>query len=324
MSEPSVTVFLTVKNSKDTIEKCLDSLLNLDYQNYKIYITDAFSTDGTFEILKKYKEKNKGKIILEQIEGNMAKAYNHMTEKVDTEFIAYTDADCVVERNWLKELISGFTSKDIVAVAGFCGTPKNVTPFQKVIGKELENRFRKFPKFISRAPTMNLAVRTEIAKKVKYDERLDVTQETDWGYRLSKLGKILYNPKAIVYHYHRSTPKSFFKQQKKYGKFAVLMYTKHKDKILGDHISTTRMGMQIPLFFLFLLFGSLSLVNFIFFYISLIFLLSIVFIYLLDLAELKPSMREIPLYLLMFCIRTVAWSIGILQGIFLYLRTRFK
>jgi len=315
MREPSVTILLTVKNSRETIKNCIDSLLSLNYKNYKIYVTDAFSTDETYEILKKYKRKIK----LEQISGNMAKAYNYMTKKVYTKFIAYTDSDCIVEKNWLKELISSFTSENIIGVAGFCGTPKNVKLFQKVIGKELEYRFKNFPKFISRAPTMNFAIRTNIAKRVDYDERLDVSQEVDWGYRLNKYGKIFYNPKAKVYHYHRSDPKKYFNQQKKYGKFVVLTYLKNKDKILGDHISTTKMMLQIPLFWLFFIFLFFSFFIFYLSYISFICLFFIFLLYALDLFNLKPSLRELPFYLLMFVLRTFAWSIGILQGlIFLF------
>lgn len=310
MKEHSVTVFLTVKNSKETIKNCVDSLLNVDYKNYNIYVTDAFSTDGTYDILKKYGEKIK----LERIEGNMAIAYNHMTKKVNSDFIAYTDADCVVDKNWLKQLIFGFGSDEIVAVAGFCGTPEDVTPFQRAIGKELESRFRRFPKFISRAPTMNLVIRTKIAKKVSYDERLDVSQEVEWGYRLSKLGKIFYNENAKVYHYHRSTPKSFFKQQKKYGKFVVMTYMRHKDKIFGDHISTTTMALQIPLFWIFIVSLLLSLINVYFTYISFFSVSLIVLIYVLDLFRLKSKIREIPVYLLVFVLRTIAWSIGVIQG----------
>jgi len=54
MKEPSVTILVTVKNGANTIENCVNSLLKLNYTNYKIYVIDAFSTDGTYDILKKF------------------------------------------------------------------------------------------------------------------------------------------------------------------------------------------------------------------------------------------------------------------------------
>jgi len=45
-------VIVPVYNSKDYIEKCLLSILNQDYKNYKLVVVDDCSTDGTSEIIK--------------------------------------------------------------------------------------------------------------------------------------------------------------------------------------------------------------------------------------------------------------------------------
>ena len=55
--EPSVTIFVPVKNSENTITKCINSLLNLDYKNKEIFIIDNISDDNTYEILKNYNKK---------------------------------------------------------------------------------------------------------------------------------------------------------------------------------------------------------------------------------------------------------------------------
>ncbi len=313
---PWVTILVTVKNSRDTIEKCINSLLKLNYPNYRIYVTDAFSTDGTYEILKKLKKKHPKKIKLERIKGNIAKAHNYMIKKVKTPFIAMTDADCVVDKNWLKNLISGFTSKDIIATAGFCSTPKKVNRLQKLIGLELEHRFKNFPEFISRAPTMNLCVKTSYAKKVKFNEKLEVAQETDWGYRLTKLGKMKYIPKAIVYHYHRPTLKSYFKQQFKYGKQMPLIYLKqYKEKITGDHISTRSIFLQLLFFDLTIFLFFLS-IFFKFLFLPSIFLLIFLFIfYLYDILKFTRSIKNIFGLLFIYFLRVIAWTIGILVGL---------
>lgn len=319
---PSVTVLVTVKNAKDTIKKCINSLLRLNYPNYTVYVTDAFSTDGTWEILEKMKKKYKKKLKIERVKGNIAKAHNYMMKKVKSKFIAFTDADCIVHKNWLKNLISAFTSKEIIASAGFCSTPKNVNPLQKLIGKELENRFRRFPKFISRAPTMNLCVRTKVAKKIKFDEKFDVAQETDWGYRLTKKGKMIYVPKAKVYHYHRPTLKSFFKQQFKYGKATLLLYLKHKRKITGDHITTSTMIFQeffFSLSFLFLFFSifEIKLLWFSFFFILLFFFLS-----LKDILSITNDIKEGISYLALFFFRSTAWTLGFLYGLISFIKLK--
>lgn len=47
-------IYGTVYNNADLLEKCLESISGL--RPYKIYAVDNFSTDGTYDILKRYKE----------------------------------------------------------------------------------------------------------------------------------------------------------------------------------------------------------------------------------------------------------------------------
>lgn len=313
---PSITVLVTVKNAESTIKDCVESLLKIDYPNYNIYITDGYSKDDTFKILKELKKKNPKKIRLERVKGNIAKAHNYMIKKVKSELIAMTDADCVVDKKWLKNLTPSFKSENIIASVGYCSTPKNVNKLQKLIGMELEDRFKKFQKFITRGPTMNLCVRTGIAKKVKFDERFDVAQETDWGYRLGKYGMMRYVHKAIVYHYHRPTWRSFFKQQFKYGKHMPLLYLKHKRMSTGDHISKPTMILEEFIF----LFGCLFMILSIFYGILIIpMILLFLFLFILyftDILRLTKNVADILLLFGLYLIRTVAWSVGLVFCIF--------
>jgi len=309
--KPSATVLITVKNSKNTIRKCVESLFKLNYPNKKIYIIDAFSTDGTYEILESFGKK----IILEQVKGNPAVAYNHALKKIKTEFIALTDGDCVVKKDWLKMLISNFKTKEVLAVGGFCKTPKTSNKLQRIIGMELEDRFKHFSEYVPRLPTMNLCIKTKIAKRLKFDERLNVAYDTDFGYRLTKIGKIRYEPKAIVYHYHRTSWRKFFKQQFTYGKFVPILYLKHKKRSYGDHISKPSMGIQLVAFITGMICIFLSFLNY-FFILSAIILFLLLFLsYFLDILRLRGAITDIHLFFTVFFIRTVGWSLGLIFSI---------
>lgn len=309
---PSVTILLTVKNSVSTIEECVNFLLRLNYKNYKIYVVDAFSTDGTYESLKKY-----GKMIkLERWRGNPPTAYNHAIKKINTEFIAFTDADCVADKNWIKNLVLGFESSAVGAVVGFCKTPRNVNFLQKLIGLELENRFKNFPKYISRGPTMNICIRTALAKKFRFDERLDISYDTDFGYRLTENGKkIIYNPNAVIYHYHRASWRKLFKQQLIYGRFLPLLYKKHMGKVTGDHISTPSMMVQPFIFGLIILFIFLSVLSNFYTNVAVVLSAILFLIYLSDFLKLKTKLEFLPAFMLIFLVRTLALSLGALMGI---------
>lgn len=311
----SVTVFVPVKNGEHVIKDCIDSLLAQTYSKKKIYVIDNMSTDGTYEILNSYGKKIK----FEKVKGWVPKVHNHVLRRVNTDLIAYTDADCVAKKDWLEKLVAGFTSDEIVAVAGYGGTPKSVNKLQRLIGRELESRWKKFPKFISRAPTMNLCVRVELAKKIKFDEKFFWAWETDFGYRLTRLGKMRYLPNAIVQHYHRTSWKSFFRQQMNNSKIQPFLWREHRNKITGDHISTSKMGASLFLAYLTLFFLFLGLFLKVFLPASLLVFALLLFIFISETVKLQKDWSEFPMLMGIFFVRTTAWMIGIPTGILYFI-----
>ena len=55
--KPKVSVILPARNEEKFIEKCLDSLVEQDYDNYEIIAINDSSNDATGDIIKKYSEK---------------------------------------------------------------------------------------------------------------------------------------------------------------------------------------------------------------------------------------------------------------------------
>ena len=56
-SKPKVSVILPARNEEKFIEKCLNSLVEQDYDNYEIIAINDSSDDSTGNIMKKYSEK---------------------------------------------------------------------------------------------------------------------------------------------------------------------------------------------------------------------------------------------------------------------------
>lgn len=309
-----ITVLVAVLNKADTIKACIESLLKLRYPAVrKIMVIDGFSKDGTYEILKQYEDK----IALMQFSGNLSATFNLALDKINTELTALTDGDCIVEEDWLNELVKGFENAGVIAAAGFCGTPKNLSLLQTLIGLELESRFKKFPKYISRAPTMNLLMNTRIARKVRFDEKQRVGVETDFGYRLTKFGKMAYTPKARVLHYHRASLKNYFKQQKSQAMGGVRIVSRHKKQALSDHITTGSMTTQIPLFFLTAVLFIASVFNVIFLAPLAFTLLLLLLIYLKTIKQIAPPMKFYLPFIGLFLVRTLAWCVGASKGLLL-------
>ena len=55
--KPKVSIILPARNEEKFIEKCLDSLIKQDYDNYEIITINDSSKDSTGDIIKKYSEK---------------------------------------------------------------------------------------------------------------------------------------------------------------------------------------------------------------------------------------------------------------------------
>ena len=312
----AITVVVSVYNKADIVEKCISSLLEIDYPNWETLIIEGYSTDGSYEVLKEFEDK----IRVLRVEGNYATALNRAFDEVKTPLVAITDADCTVDKNWLRELARGFyEEEDIVAVAGFVGTGEGLPLFASLTGIEYEERHRNWPKYLSRSPTMNLCIRTEAARRARFDETLQVAIDTDFGFRLPKVGKMLYNPKAIVYHHPRTTWRSFFKQQAGFARGAFWVYRRHKGELKGDHISTFSMIWQIPLLYLVCLSLLLGTLSSLFLYVSGILLLLLLFIYARDTVKLPVDLKYYPMMFFIFAVRTAGWAAGALAGMLSFL-----
>lgn len=310
-----ITILVSVKNKEGTIEKCVNSLIETDWPVKSIIVIDNLSTDKTPEILKKFGDKIK----VYRRSGGISEVFNWGLSQVKTEYVAITDADCVVDENWLKELVKSFSEeKGIVAVVGYCGTPAGASFLQKIIGLELESRFKKFPKYINRGPTMNLCLSVKPARKIKFDENFVYQAfEADFGYRLQEYGKILYNPKAVIWHYHRSTLKDYFTQQKNQAKWGMKLLEKHGLKALADEITTPTMSIQIPLLLGAVLFLFLSIISFLYLIPAAIFFFALIGVYIKNILEIKPPPYCCPAFLGLFLFRNVAWLVGIVEGFLL-------
>jgi cellulose synthase/poly-beta-1,6-N-acetylglucosamine synthase-like glycosyltransferase len=313
-----VTIFVAVKNKNEIIEKCIDSLLQIDWPDKEILVVDNMSTDGSYEKLLKFK----GKITLHRIKGGVSEVFNWALAKSEDEYFVCTDADCIVDPKWVKELIAPFAlDPQIVATAGFCGTPKNVNFLQKLIGLELENRYNHFREYIERAPTMNLCLKTEVAKKVGFDAKFTYQSfEVDFCYRMSKYGKIKYVPSAKVWHFHRSNLFSYIKQQKDQAKWGWKLFLKHGKRSMADQITTFSMSSQIFLLGAGII--TMLLANWIKYFgvISIFLLLLLLIIYIKDLIEIRPQVIYLPAFMALFLIRTLCWELGIMEGVFSFLR----
>lgn len=124
-SAPTVSVLIPAWNEQVGIIKTLDSVLNTQYKNLEIIVINDGSTDLTHslvtEFVRDYKTHNCSNTTIKYLplhNGGKAKALNHGLQLASGEFIITLDADSMMEKNAITNILKRFTDKKVAAVAG--------------------------------------------------------------------------------------------------------------------------------------------------------------------------------------------------------------
>ena len=115
MNKPLVTVYITNFNYGRYIKDSIDSVLNQSFQNFELLIIDDGSTDNSIEIINKYSDNDKIKIIIQDRIGLNA-TNNIALKQAKGEFIIRLDADDYFENNALEIMIDIIKSNDDVVL----------------------------------------------------------------------------------------------------------------------------------------------------------------------------------------------------------------
>ncbi len=116
---PFVTVIVLNHNGKDTIEKCLASVLSQDYLDYEVVIVDNASSDRSLSVLEKYATRiNK---ILENSENlGYAAGMNLGAASASdkSRFLAFITQDVVLPPHWIRKMVQhAIANMELAAVS---------------------------------------------------------------------------------------------------------------------------------------------------------------------------------------------------------------
>lgn len=92
-------------------------MLAINFPDYEIIVVDDASTDGTADFLNNIKN-SKIKIFHHQYNQGIGASRNTAIKNAKHDIIAFTDDDCEVDKNWLVNLMQGFSNNKIGFVIG--------------------------------------------------------------------------------------------------------------------------------------------------------------------------------------------------------------
>lgn len=111
MNKPKISVIVAVYNTEKYLEKCLDSLINQTYNNIEIIVVEDCSIDKSKDLLQKYTNNSKIKIIYNNQNRGLSYARNVGIKESTGSYIGFIDSDDYVDLNYYENLMTAIQNK---------------------------------------------------------------------------------------------------------------------------------------------------------------------------------------------------------------------
>ncbi|MCZ6799276.1 MAG: glycosyltransferase [Nitrospirae bacterium] len=231
-----VSIVIPVYNAESYLEECIASLLAQNYPTEKreILFIDNNSSDRSSAILQKHA--SKVRIIQEPTQGAAA-ARNRGIKQAKHELIAFIDADCTADKDWLRYLVKALTKdSEIAAVGGKILSRRPANPIEK-FGETIHDHDKAINTF--KPPylmTSNMAIRRAVLDEAGlFNEEYRRGQDSELSYRLYNMAcKFRYVPEALVYHANKKHLLGLFLEGFTHGVWKVKLEKEYRDTVLKD------------------------------------------------------------------------------------------
>lgn len=220
---PFVSVVICTYNGSRTIRDCLDGVGRLNYPRYEVIVVDDGSTDATAAIAAEYN----ARVITTRNEG-LSSARNTGLAAATGEIIAYTDDDARPDSHWLMYLADSFGRFSHAAIGGH-----NIPPPGDGMIAECVANAPGGPIHVllsdteaEHIPGCNMAFRrAELEAIGGFDVRFRTAgDDVDICWRLHEAGRTIgFCPAAFVWHHRRNSVRTYWRQQKGYGRAEALL-----------------------------------------------------------------------------------------------------
>ena len=244
---PLVSIVLPVWEINDYVRESMPHIRNRDYTNFEVLI---FPDVGFDEVFDETRIIPTGKMVPAE-KRDLALKY------AKGEILAFLDDDAYPSTEWLTHVVNNFNNPNVGAVGGPAITPPENNILQKASGLVFEtfmgggsNRYRYIPardKFdVDDFPTVNFSIRKDIFQQLGGFDTIywpgeDTKLCLDIVYKLGK--RIVYDPKAVVYHHRRRLFREHLRQ--------ISNYATHRGYFVKKYPKTSlRLGYFMPSMFL--------------------------------------------------------------------------
>ncbi|MFC1821534.1 glycosyltransferase [Thermodesulfobacteriota bacterium] len=232
-----ISVIIPSFNSRNTIDLCLNSILNQSYKGaYEIIVVDS-SNDGTGKIIKD--NFPTVKLIALQKKALPGEARNIGIIKSHSDYIAFTDADCIVDYYWLENIFKRLECGKFDGIGGVVanGTPNSISGTLGYLNEFSFYLPHTKPGFVESLGSGNVCYKRDIFDKIKFLESSFAGEDTVFHWSIIDIGgKLFLDPSVKVTHLNRKGLMKVVKHQNRMGKGASMARILMKrDLLLIEH-----------------------------------------------------------------------------------------
>ncbi|MGE3473155.1 MAG: glycosyltransferase [Vicinamibacterales bacterium] len=217
----------------------------LSLRPFEVVVVDDGSDDGAVEALRVRRPALPLQLIRTDGVGAAA-ALNCGLGVVRYPLVAQVDQDVRLEPGWLGPLLHAMDDPGVAAAQGQYVTDPNGTIWQRVMGRDLEDRYARLGAETGHVCTGNVVYRREALVAIGgFDERLGYGYDNDVSYRLRAAGFTLrYCATALSTHAWRPTLAGYVRQQYGFGYGRLDLVAKHRGHVRGDDVSRLPMMLH--------------------------------------------------------------------------------
>ncbi|MBL9126570.1 MAG: glycosyltransferase, partial [Verrucomicrobiales bacterium] len=237
---PRVTVVVACYNGATTLRPCLDSLLLLDYPNYEVLVIDDGSTDGTPDITVAY---SRVRTLRHRVNLGLSTARNLGIRAATGDIVAFTDADCRADRDWLRHLVAAMSGEGVAGAGGPNLLPPDDSPVSAAVMASPGGPTHVMldDTTAEHVPGCNMAFWKWALDGIEgFDARFHrAGDDVDLCWRIQARGwRIAFAPAGFVWHHRRATVGDYLRQQAGYGEAEALLLDKHPERFnfLGNAV----------------------------------------------------------------------------------------
>ncbi len=221
------SVIVPTYNRLQLLKQTLQSLFDQTIDTYEIIVVNDGSTDGSHEYLSEMAGSRRIRYFHHPNSGLAATRSLGLRFASGTH-VAFTDDDCIVPRDWLEKLSADFRDQEAAGIGGptRTGNPSNLY----AEANDFINNYFKFALSRSGVPYLtgnNVAYTRKILDEVGGpDPRFRMgAEDRDLLYRVSRQGRIHFDPSLVVEHFNDARFFSYARHQFEQGVGSYLYYT---------------------------------------------------------------------------------------------------